>query len=200
MKKGFSLVEIMVVMVAIGIIVALGIKGSALVNTSRIRAEIAKLRNFETGFASYFLKNNTLPPKDADNITDQGGFDCFKTDMLLSRQVVAAEDVPAAFTQNNDPWLFATNVASDVSDKVFKPAGFNAENVGAYAAGLNYELICNIEGILDDGSVYNSVGRVLANPINPALSLERCDEPSNKNQYAGYIYIVFSPNSLIPED
>jgi prepilin-type N-terminal cleavage/methylation domain-containing protein len=201
MKKGFSLVEIMVVMVVIGIVVALGIKGSALINTSRIRAEIAKLRNFETGFSGYFLKNNTLPPKDGDNLTKIGDFECFKTEMLLDRQVIVTEDVPSAFSGSGAPWHFCTNIFADNTSKVFTvKADHKAENVGAYAAGLNYELICNIEGVLDDGSVFGGVGRTLATPVDPAIELERCDVPSNKSPYMGYIYVVFSPNSLIPEN
>jgi prepilin-type N-terminal cleavage/methylation domain-containing protein len=198
MKKGFSLVEVMVVMVVIGIVVALGIKGSALVNTSRIRAEIAKLRNFETGFASYFLKNNSLPPKDGDNTTPEDNFTCYNVAPLLTRQVVVSEDLPSAFSQGSKDWLFATDIAVDNGTHAFAPMGFDVENVGAYAVGLNYELICNIEGILDDGNALGGVGRALTTPIAP-LSLVNCDEPSNKNQYIGYIYVAFSPNSLIPE-
>jgi prepilin-type N-terminal cleavage/methylation domain-containing protein len=201
MKKGFSLVEIMVVMVVIGIIVALGIKGSALVNTSRIRAEIAKLRNFETGFAGYFLKNNTLPPKDDDNLTTIGDIKCYITQRLLDRQVIAAEDVPSAFSHNSESWNFCTNIADNTTNgNVFGAAGFPVENVGVYSTGLNYELICNIEGILDDGSEFGGSGRVLDTLNNPLeLATRNCDDLKNKSLYAGYIYIVFSPNSLIPK-
>ncbi|MDR2105425.1 MAG: prepilin-type N-terminal cleavage/methylation domain-containing protein [Deferribacteraceae bacterium] len=201
MKKGFSLIEIIVVMVVIGIIVALGIKGGALVNTSRMRTEIAKLRNFEIGFSSYYLKHNALPPKAGDNVTEYDGFTCYVTNKLLEKNVVLSEDVPSTFTKGSEPWRFCTNIAVDNATKVFVPAAVSLgdvdiDNVGAYAEGLNDELICNIEGILDDNNLKNGAGRVLAAVSN--VYMNNCDQPSNKGAYDGYLYIAFSPNSQIP--
>lgn len=197
MKKGFSLIEIMIVMVVIGIVVGLGIKGSALINTSRIRAEIAKLRNFETGFASYFLRHNSLPPNDNVSISS---FSCFKTDNLLSRKVVIIEDTPAAFAEGGGSWSFCTNIAADATTGRFIPGdNITVENAGGIAGNtgrLNRELICNIEGILDDGNLYHGAGRTLINGVSSFL--DNCEDPANKSNYTEYLYLAFSPNSQIP--
>jgi prepilin-type N-terminal cleavage/methylation domain-containing protein len=198
MKKGFSLVEIMIVMVIIGIIVALGIKGGALVNASRIRAEIAKLRNFETGFASYFLKHNAMPPytgNDNDSI-----FISYDTASLVARGVIASEDTPAAFSQNQLPWEFCKNIATEDNGTYFAPAGFAVDNAGAGSCDpatytLNNELICNIETILDDGNIYKGAGRVTRAGVSIS---NNCDEAVNKSNFSPYIYVAFSPNSQIP--
>jgi prepilin-type N-terminal cleavage/methylation domain-containing protein len=198
MKKGFSLVEIMIVMVIIGIIVALGIKGGALVNASRIRAEIAKLRNFETGFASYFLKHNSMPPY-TGNDNDSSNLVLYNTDQLVTRGVISSEDVPATFSQNQQPWMFCKNIATEDNGTYFTPAGFAVDNAGAGACTsaytLNNELICNIETILDDGNLYKGAGRV----TNAGVSIsDNCDAAINKSTYSSYIYVAFSPNSQIP--
>jgi hypothetical protein len=175
----------------------LGIKGSALINTSRIRAEIAKLRNFETGFAGYFLRHNALPPNDNISLVS---FSCFKTENLLARKVVITEDVPAAFAEGGGSWSFCTNIATDVTTGRFVPGvTVTVENAGVIAGNtgkLNRELICNIEGILDDGNLYQGAGRTLSSGV-PSF-LDNCEDPANKSNYTEYVYLAFSPNSQIP--
>jgi prepilin-type N-terminal cleavage/methylation domain-containing protein len=60
LKKGFTIVELAIVLVVIGIILGMAVKGKALLHSARIKAEVAKLNKFEAAVATYFAKTGTI--------------------------------------------------------------------------------------------------------------------------------------------
>ncbi len=66
MKKGFTVIELAIALLVIGIIIALGIKGASLIGAAEIRSDIRKLQRIGTGVAAYYSKYNEFPGQRAD--------------------------------------------------------------------------------------------------------------------------------------
>jgi prepilin-type N-terminal cleavage/methylation domain-containing protein len=71
-NKGFTLVELSIVIVIIGLIVAGVVGGQSLVNQSKIRATITEVDKFRTAINSFNLEYNQLPG-DMTNATSYWG-------------------------------------------------------------------------------------------------------------------------------
>ncbi|MDR2104589.1 MAG: prepilin-type N-terminal cleavage/methylation domain-containing protein, partial [Deferribacteraceae bacterium] len=63
MKKfAFSLVELTVVLLIIGLILAIALKGQIIIESARLRSEVRKIEKLQTSFANYVNRQNKLPP------------------------------------------------------------------------------------------------------------------------------------------
>lgn len=60
-KKGFTLVELSIVIVIIGLIAAGVTAGSALVNQSKLRSVASEINQYKTAYLSFYLKYNSVP-------------------------------------------------------------------------------------------------------------------------------------------
>jgi prepilin-type N-terminal cleavage/methylation domain-containing protein len=65
LKRGFTIVELAIVLVVIGIILAMAVKGKALVDAAKFRAEINKIRKLEAAMHIYIASNATSHPDGA---------------------------------------------------------------------------------------------------------------------------------------
>jgi prepilin-type N-terminal cleavage/methylation domain-containing protein len=57
LKKGFTIVELAIVLIIIGIIVGMAIKGGALLQTARLRAEFRKVDKIRTALSTWRANN-----------------------------------------------------------------------------------------------------------------------------------------------
>ncbi|MDR2401230.1 MAG: prepilin-type N-terminal cleavage/methylation domain-containing protein, partial [Deferribacteraceae bacterium] len=62
MRKGFTLVELAVVLLIIGLILGLAVKGGTLIDSARIKSEVRKLEKFQTAISAYVGRTGGLPP------------------------------------------------------------------------------------------------------------------------------------------
>ncbi len=68
MKKGFTIVELAIVLVVIGIILAMAVKGKALVETARYKAEINKIRKLEAAVHIWLATHPDYVPYRVDEL------------------------------------------------------------------------------------------------------------------------------------
>ncbi len=68
MKKGFTLIELAIALVVIGLILAMAMKGRAILDSAEIRSDMNKLNKVSAAVASYYSKYNRLPGV-SDNTT-----------------------------------------------------------------------------------------------------------------------------------
>ena len=71
MKKGFTLVELAIVLVVIGLLMGMAFKGKSLVDAARIKADVNKIEKMSTAINVYYSKYDTLPGI-AGDVTNAG--------------------------------------------------------------------------------------------------------------------------------
>ena len=199
MKKGFTIVELAIVLVVIGIILAMAIKGKSLVDAARFRAEINKLRKLEAamhiyianhpdfvitdhGYAyvawadmdmNYFYDNGILAKKDLESMAIEG---------------IAGRNVPGFWTPVGCQYTDGA-IEFHKGDNQVNP--FKATN---YCARIFVDVVtsptlstmtyvkmpariqCGIEVILDDENIETGVARRTENHVFPNYTRAEYDD------------------------
>jgi prepilin-type N-terminal cleavage/methylation domain-containing protein len=60
-KYGFSLVELTIVLIIVGIIIAMFMGGISFMEKARIKTELGKLSKFSSALTTYYAQNGTMP-------------------------------------------------------------------------------------------------------------------------------------------
>jgi prepilin-type N-terminal cleavage/methylation domain-containing protein len=150
MKKAFNLVEISVVLLIIGIIAAMVLKGKELLDVSYYRSEIQKVEKIRNAVFALMAKYNgnysavALDPAGlAQGIFDNAQF--FDNGLL---------DESSVKIQSGDNWTVA--FCSSGTDNY----SFNSD--GNYICARNpaffFDIMCNLEVLLDDQSLKDGFG------------------------------------------
>lgn len=186
-KKGFTLVELAIVLVVIGLLMGMAFKGKSLVDAARIKADIQKINKIATAVNVYNSKYDTLPgmravagssimkisPKDFyDDLITEGLLQDGDFKMkIFGGAYFAASGCEDAKEGNNSVWKAVE--ASEQNNLCLSSIGgttptspdFRAFTAASFAAnvGLNYiqiVSICQIESLLDDKNIFAGDGRV----------------------------------------
>jgi prepilin-type N-terminal cleavage/methylation domain-containing protein len=140
MGKGFTLVEITIVMLIIGVIAALAIKGKDLVEVANVRAELRKLERFDLAIKNIVLKKSKV-----------GSAEVFK-----SHYKFEDEEIPAAFFTDNrslDENDFITYLVPESMRKsVLRKTPYGEDSDISISVKGTYtpQEACMIEYIMDD--------------------------------------------------
>jgi prepilin-type N-terminal cleavage/methylation domain-containing protein len=62
-KKAFTLAELSIVLVVLGIIIAMTLKGFGVLDAARLRNELGKINKFQTAYGLYFERTGKMLPK-----------------------------------------------------------------------------------------------------------------------------------------
>lgn len=74
-QSGFTLVEIAIVMVIIGLLLGGVLKGQALIENAKIKSVVNDINGVQAAYYAYQDRKRALPPSDADyNVTSSTGF------------------------------------------------------------------------------------------------------------------------------
>jgi prepilin-type N-terminal cleavage/methylation domain-containing protein len=163
MKKavGFTLVELSVVLVVIGIIMGMAVKGRDLIETSRLRKEIRKIDKFATAAALRYAETRAIP----DNLSD----------IALAEGLLTDDDLEVNTYFNNSTvcqvngctWRFIKAIYdnesyrypnSDEDGDILLAAAI--QNNGT-ALGYANSFVCKIEEYIDDDNFTKGQGRFL---------------------------------------
>ena len=163
-KKGFTIVELAIVLVVIGIILGMAVKGKALVDAARMRAEVTKMNKFEAAVATYYARTNYLPEEDSGNILKE----VFIDKELLTNRDFEVRVGTGFWTFNRCDgkgtvtagyWYEASITGGSVC--VYNTVAGN--QVFAASNLVDAKLICNIEVMKDDENLSAGEGRGYGN-------------------------------------
>jgi prepilin-type N-terminal cleavage/methylation domain-containing protein len=180
--SGFSLVELTIVLIIVGIIIAMFMGGVNFMEKARVKTELGKLTKFSSAMTTYYAQNGTVPPELSTTIWGTG----VPSDIRFY-EPTAFEDfglTKADFKSNyqknrNDLsyilsscWPYDSSGSDNLSDEysngpegasTVAPGDDPSHMVCVYFNNFLGRFICNLEKSVDDkrvdrgdGSVWNS--------------------------------------------
>jgi prepilin-type N-terminal cleavage/methylation domain-containing protein len=167
-KSGFSLVELTIVLIIVGIIIAMFMGGVNFMEKARIKTELGKLTKFSSAVTTYYAQNGTVPP-DLDTAiwgTSPDGNVKFYEPTAFDDFGLTKEDFKSNYQKNRSDlsyiisscWLNVDNsTPSDVKYKYTNgPLGSSTSPVASshtvciYFNNFMGRFICNLEKSVDD--------------------------------------------------
>ena len=196
-NKGFSLMELSVVLVVIGLIVAMAIRMNVMIAGARVKAEMVKINKFENAAHNYYILANKLP---RGTITTSDGSKIIDNNYLLELGLINKADTFAYFEEDewvlmpcalrrltgtwspsaqkfviNNHWRYEDNVTNDLCLRTRNDAL------------TSRFLICHIEHDMDDMSLNYGHGRYYGvqdendyQMANPYADLTDCSAQKGK--------------------
>ena len=179
-SRGFTIVELAIVLVVIGIILSMAVKGKSLVETARLRAEVNKIRKLEAAIHIYLVTHPDMQVvQHQSGHTQWGDFDMnylYDNGILTKNDVRSMVDVRR--WSEDGYWVpmrcqyygDALNIQRGANQTIpFKPTNFCArifsevdENSNVmYYFPVPRRIQCAIEIYLDDEDVTTGVARYL---------------------------------------
>lgn len=213
-KNGFTLVELAIVLVVIGLLVGMAIKGKTLVEAAKSKADYQKVNKLTTAVNVYYTKYGRLPGLLPDKTISPKLFyeEVIKEGLLKAADfkitsagiaflnIVGCEK---AGTTGNLMWqivtptetssLCAYNTNKSIEDML------DNENV-AYAQRSPFPryLACQLETLVDDKNIRNGDGRIVANSLSGTLDMENnydcsryLNDPAGISKNGPYVYRIF---------
>jgi prepilin-type N-terminal cleavage/methylation domain-containing protein len=189
-RKGFTLVELAIVLLIIGLILGLAVKGRLLIDSARIKSEVRKLEKFQTALSAYVGRIGSLPPSvddavlflDKTQLANYGYLNNvdFNTDYKDEYPTIRWNFLGCEFDNNTQRWKETASYAPGLSNICMATCDDNlsGSNIGNFF--FSNILSCSIEQTLDDksyqgggGRIYNSGGGAVPIPDN-STQFENC--------------------------
>ncbi len=204
MRKGFTLIELAIALMVIGLILAMAMKGRTLVETAEIKSDINNVNKMTAAIVTFISKYNRLPGDEDGN----GEFTMAEAfDELLSNGIINESDFTISvegYTQylqflacDKAPMTLAGGVTG------IRPASMDftqyphvclvvslddpRANDGTSGVGLPdvAEFACYVETMLDDKNL--STGAGIGTP-DPDYNFDNCAEAE---EIYSYTYLVY---------
>lgn len=177
MKKGFTLVELAIVLVVIGLLMGMAFKGKSLVDAARIKADVNKVQKLSTAINVYYSKYDTLPgrssvpnPAGGTAFADNSSAAIYQT--LINEGLVKDSDFKASsgatywvFTgcgHTNNSWAL-DNISETSNLCIYRstslPTTYNTRTNAISGQNISGVTICQLETLLDDKNLTTGDGR-----------------------------------------
>jgi prepilin-type N-terminal cleavage/methylation domain-containing protein len=179
LKKGFTIVELAIVLIIIGIIIGMAIKGGALLQTAKMRAEFRKVDKIRTALSTWRANNpigiSKYPPEkvvvlDIDRLVQLG---------YLTEQEIENPFKKWELIRGNMPAVGAVGIEDAAYGKSF-------------ILRLNPtspQYACNFEVLMDDKNFDNASSRVSGVNILPdGVEWAECAKWSTSTAGGGKLY------------
>lgn len=186
MKKGFTLFELAIVLIVIGLLLGMAMKGKALVEAARIKSDVAKVQKISSAFYTYYSKYNKIPGEKADgSYSDKSIGDELMKEGLIKQSDLVLKIAPVnihfvgceeAMTRDdaviknegkrwiNKPVTASSNVCIYAHENTW------SDNSSKETVPMITEISCYWDKLLDDNFIYGGEGRkVGATHISPFL-------------------------------
>jgi prepilin-type N-terminal cleavage/methylation domain-containing protein len=170
-KKGFSFVEMAIVLVIIGLIMGMVLKGKELITSSEIRKELNKFRKYEAAFTGTLMKTNKPFPKGLPN--DPGSIPQLRvwsdniSDLFIEQNYLKNEDKFMRYDVNTAV-VFYPDLSIGTSGwyEVPNPVLGLGENFSVYLTSPADMFICLLENMIDDKDVNYGTGRYIGGGLD----------------------------------
>jgi type II secretory pathway pseudopilin PulG len=197
-KFAFSLVELTIVLLIVGLILGIALKGQIIIESARLRSEVRKIEKLQSSLANYVNRQNKLPPVISNTIQYDmqtliaGGY-VQKNDTLVSISATGAGDnyswkyFACLNSADNDNYSWDFPLPGNLLMANICISTSNEDNSSINMDGL---LNCTIEVSIDDKNYRGGNGRLGKSGTPPAnLDFNKCDNVSGKDVV--YLYKVW---------
>lgn len=201
MKKGFTLVELAIVIVVIGILLSLAVKGKGIVDTAKVKNDVNKVLKIKTALASFYSKYHTVPGVSGGAIALRN--DIMYTD-LIKEGLVKADDFKRSGANtyyhfigcdsSADGWKYGEMSLNASGGSALPYICLMENNItpladtssGSSSANVDVSLkdICYYETMIDDRDVLTGEGRLAG---TGTVDLGKFDCKQQKSESAKYI-------------
>ena len=188
-NKAFSLIELSIVLIIMGLLVAGVTGGASLIKSAQLRAVVNEFTNYRTAYNTYYAQFNKVPGSDADPNTIADGTGAL-TD-LATESIIDREPTPddtnnyvASRFGKGARW-YLNNAASD-----FKISDFVGLNVLSLSGSADYTTgaltgseASSIDDKVDDGQGNTGLVRGITTTASSASEGEAygTDDDTNRN-------------------
>lgn len=215
MKKGFTLVELAIVLIVIGLLLGMAFKGKALVDAARIKAEVNKVEKLGTAINVYYSKYDTLPGVRGGTIALPGGGTATDNSSAAVYQTLVNEgmlkDTDFKSTNSASYWIFVgcnddngswapATISENVNLCVYRsssaPSTYTTAVNATSDATTSGVSVCQLETILDDKNLQGGDGRIKKGGIpsgvdNSSWNCSDTTKYSNSPSGIEYLYRIF---------
>jgi prepilin-type N-terminal cleavage/methylation domain-containing protein len=202
-RSGFSVVELTIVLIIIGIVIAMVMAGTDFLGKSRIKTELAKVNKYAAAITSYYARNSGLP-----NVKPYGGQPyIFYDPENLYEFGLTPDDFKSHFQVNRDNtslliascWLESDGNPPNIEYNYSTSATKNANVSGTFCLWYNdyYSYyLCHLEKTVDD-SKFRAGDALMWGTQASALGADvweeatGCDNASLRTKSGYYGYKIF---------
>jgi hypothetical protein len=165
MKKGFSGVEVAIVLLVLGLMAVIVFRGGILIHSSEVRAEVGKINKNATAVSIYYSELNAIPGYDnaSSPSTDAATLGLIDIDDMIDQQFITELDLESKFSQNN--WEYYHGITPNFTippvgeDNRTYMVDNNIRTIGLSIKQVEVRFLCSFERIVDDYNFLNGTGR-----------------------------------------
>ena len=163
-NKGFSLIELSIVLIIMGLLVAGVTGGASLIKSAQMRSVVNEFTNFRTAYNTYYAQFGKVPGSDTDPnvIVDDGLQDLFDEGIIDKEPITeidTAKYVSSKFGRNSKWFLNNAGDAFTITDysnvNILSLAGSSDYKTGA----LTGNEAISIDEKIDDGAATTGLVR-----------------------------------------
>ncbi|MDR2401261.1 MAG: type II secretion system GspH family protein [Deferribacteraceae bacterium] len=205
MKKAFNLVELAVVLLIVGIVAGMVLKGKSLLHASYYKSEVHKVDKIRSAVFALMAKYNgsyraiTFKDNKTYDTLDNNTNTIFDYAQFFDNGLLDENSVKVQYTDNWSVALCATKT-DELGYYITKKDSPNY--ICAYHPKLLYDIMCNLEVLMDDQSLTDKNGFGLVKEVPNAYKSNfdsdnktfNCDDVNSTDGlgvFPAYGYLVF---------
>lgn len=208
-KKGFTLVELAIIIVVIGILLGLTLKAKSLIDGARIKKQLNAVPRITGAFGAYYAKYGSFPGAGSDGQI----ISTAELSKALVKEGLMKDDDFSASSPNSGAGWWAFTGCKDMSDhwkeqaptaksricivKVATPSKSNTSAGGdlVKSSTMDGATLCLLETMLDDKNVSKGDGRWPRADASLSGKVDttnwNCDEKKNTGKNIQYLYKIW---------
>ena len=150
-KKGFSLIELSIVLIIIGLLVAGITGGASLIKSAELRAVMTDIRNYQTAVNAYYTSRGELPGTSGSS---EMNFDnsCLAWAQMVNEGIVDANLTSFSLISGTKQYTCDPITSVTANDSV----GSKMKG-GFYALGYNDEMLSNVIFLVGSGETVSNM-------------------------------------------